>query len=137
MVHWPAYTCPRCAQVHRDIRPGRLGLFTRRCECGARLPRAGVAGCPAPECRLPALPGIRYRRTRVPSRDVRIPSFGDRSAGKTRFLYAALNSLMQSAEQEGVTISFPDPEAEYQVARGLEAIRSGQDCPGHPRLRWR
>ncbi len=62
-------------------------------------------------------------------RDVRIPIFGDSSAGKTRFLYAALNSLMQSAEQEGVTISFPDPELEKQVALGLEAIRSGQDTP--------
>ena len=38
MTPWPAYTCPRCAQVHRDIRPGRLGLFTRRCKCGLRLP---------------------------------------------------------------------------------------------------
>jgi hypothetical protein len=36
---------------------------------------------------------------------------------------------MQSAEQAGVTISFPNPEAEHQVARGLEAIRSGQDTP--------
>jgi len=125
---WPAYRCPRCAQVHRDIRPGRLGLFTRRCECGLRLPtRASRAArrlsAVCQRCRHPlsAGPGV--------VRDVRIPIFGDRSAGKTRFLYAALNSLMQNAQQAGITISFPDPEAEHQVAVGLEAIRSGQDTP--------
>ena len=125
---WPAYRCPGCAQVHRDIRPGRLGLFTRRCECGLRLPtRASRAArrlnAVCQRCRHPLSvgPGV--------IRDVRIPIFGDRSAGKTRFLYAALNSLMQSADQAGITISFPDPEAEHQLAVGLEAIRSGQDTP--------
>ena len=128
MAPRPVFTCPWCARVHRDIRPGRLGLFTRRCECGMRLPtrapqaaRQLTALCPRCWRPLWAGPGV--------IRDVWVPIFGDRSAGKTRFLYAALNSLLQSAEQAGVTISFPDPGAEYHVALGLEAIRSGHDMP--------
>ena len=35
---WPAYQCPACAAWHRDIRPGKLGLILRRCQCGRRLP---------------------------------------------------------------------------------------------------
>ena len=123
----PAYVCPSCGQIHQDIRPGRLGLFTRPCECGTRLPtlawRASrLLSAVCQHCRypLPAHAGVN---------DVWIPIFGDRSAGKTRFLYAALNSLMQSAEQGGITVSFPDRKSEYQATQGLQEIRSGWDKP--------
>lgn len=35
---WPAYQCPGCLSLHHDVRPGRLGLFFRRCQCGTRFP---------------------------------------------------------------------------------------------------
>src|SRR6185437_6563080 len=33
-----AYQCSRCLRLHRDLRPGHLGLIFRRCNCGVLLP---------------------------------------------------------------------------------------------------
>ena len=58
---------------------------------------------------------------------MRIPVFGDISAGKTRFLYAALNSLMQTAQRAGLDVSFPDETSREQAEFGLNVIRSGRE----------
>ena len=123
---WPAYQCPTCLRPHHDVRPGRLGLLVRRCECGTHLPtRASRAAwkvtslcqrCGAP---LPEGGGA--------VRDVRIPVFGDISAGKTRFLYASLNSLMQTAQRAGLDVSFPDQASREMAEFGLSVIRSGRE----------
>ena len=73
--HGAAATCPRCREVtrlpglplwfaacegiHRDLRPGRLGVWWRRCQCDERLPstvlRAASAMTPVcPACEIPA-----------------------------------------------------------------------------------
>jgi hypothetical protein len=126
LTPWPAYRCPGCSSLHRDIRPGRLGLFTRRCECGTPLPTMPLRAAwrLTPVCQrcgedLPSGAGA--------VRDIRIPIFGDTSAGKTRFLYAALNSLMLTARQAGIAVSFLDQVSEEKADLGLDLIRSGQD----------
>jgi Double-GTPase 2 len=123
---WPAYQCPGCSRLHHDIRPGMLGLLTRRCECGAHLPtlasRAGwrlTAVCKRCNRPLPKGTGA--------VRDLRIPIFGDKSAGKTRFLYASLNSLVLTAQEAGLAIDYPDQESQDQAGLGLDIIHSGQD----------
>jgi hypothetical protein len=125
---WPAYQCPGCSMLHHDVRPGRLGLFFRRCECGTRSPtmasRAAwrmTAVCKRTDCQQPLAEGAGAVR------DIRIPIFGDTSAGKTRFLYASLNSLMLTAQQAQIPVSFPDRSSQDQADLGLDLIRSGQD----------
>lgn len=120
---WPAYECPGCGQPHRDVRPGRLGVFFRRCECGAHLPvRASRAAWRVtPACQrcgasLPAGAGA--------ARDIRVPVFGDISAGKTRFLYASLNSLVAVAAKADLDVTFPDKSSREQAEFGLGVIRS-------------
>ena len=87
-----------------------------------------AAGRLAPAGHLPA------RRVRAASpqgagavRDTRIVIFGDTSAGKTRFLYASLNSLITATEPAPPPVEFTDGESGRQVELGLTAIRSGQD----------
>jgi Double-GTPase 2 len=128
---WPAYRCPGCSALHRDMRPGRLGLIMRRCECGAMLPtmalRAGwrlKAACQ--RCRKALPPGAGAIR------DVRITVFGDAAAGKTRFLHAALSSLNATAQRAGIALDFVDQSSREQVESGLERLRSGQDTPRTP-----
>ena len=123
VTQWPAYRCPRCQRAHHDVRPGRLGLFVRRCECGNHLPTLASRAA----WRLTAL----CQRCGEPMtdgagavRDIRIPVFGDISAGKTRFLYASLNSLMKSGHLD---VSFPDEGSRELADFGLGVIRSGQD----------
>jgi hypothetical protein len=122
----PAYQCPRCGKLHRDVRPGRLGLLARRCDCGALLPTmvlraAWHLDAVCQRCGEPLSVGSAVMR------DVRIPIFGDTSAGKTRFLYAALDSLSAIASQAGTGFSFPDADSAKAAKIALDLIRSGQD----------
>jgi hypothetical protein len=123
---WPAYQCPACHRLHHDVQPGRLGVFFRRCACGTHLPmRASRAAwqvtpvCKRCEASLPAGAGA--------VRDIRVPVFGDISAGKTRFLYASLNSLMATANQAKLDVTFPDKDSQEQAEFGLGVIRSGRE----------
>ena len=122
----PAYRCPGCPRLHRDIRPGRLGLIFRRCECGTLLPTMVLRAAWRLEavcqrCQEPLRPGSAVLR------DVRIPVFGDTSAGKTRFLYAALDSLIDTARRAGLPLDFPDRESREAADVALDLIRSGKD----------
>lgn len=87
----PSFRCanPKCSLVHRDVSPGPLGLRTRICECGERLPltvaaatKRLVAVCPFCEKDLPA--GSGGRRVAV------VPVFGSVGTGKTQFLASAI-----------------------------------------------
>jgi hypothetical protein len=122
---WPAYVCPGCGERHRDVRPGRLGVLWRRCECGAHLPvRASRAAwrvtpvCQRCGAAMPAGAGA--------VRDIRVPVFGDISAGKTRFLYASLNSLVAVAARAALDVTYPDKGSQEQAEFGLGVIRSGR-----------
>lgn len=126
VTQWPAYQCPTCSHSHRDVRPGRLGLLTRRCECGRHLPvmalRAAwriTAVCQRCGASLPPGAGA--------VRDIRIPLFGDISAGKTRFLFASLNSVMRTSRQVRLAVSFPDKDSRELAEFGLNVIRSGRE----------
>ncbi len=128
VTQWPAYRCPSCARPHHDINPGKLGTFARRCACGASFPtlasRAAwrtIAECKRCKKALPEGSGA--------VRDIRIPVFGDTNAGKTRFLYASLNSLMDDAERAGIPITFPDQAIGEEVRRGREVVVAGQNTP--------
>jgi hypothetical protein len=126
VTSWPAYQCPSCERPHHDVRPGRLGLLTRRCQCGRHLPtmasRAGWRLTPlCQRCGTPMLEGAGAVR------DIRIPVFGDISAGKTRFLYASLNSLMMTARQARLDLSFPDKDSSDLAEFGLSVIRSSRE----------
>jgi hypothetical protein len=128
---WPAYRCPRCSNLHRDLRPGRLGLIVRRCECGTVLPTMNLraasrlrAACQ--RCRRPLPPGAGAVR------DVRISIFGDPAAGKTRFLYAALSSIRATAEGAGLAFEFPGQSSEDRAEAGVGRIESRQDTAKTP-----
>jgi hypothetical protein len=128
VTSWPAYRCPGCSALHRDVRPGRLGLIVRRCDCGTLLPTMTLrAAWPlkavCQRCRRPLSPGAGAVR------DLRISIVGDPAAGKTQFLFAALSSLMSTAERAGIALGFPDQSSREQAEIGLQRIGSGLD-PG-------
>lgn len=126
VTQWPAYQCPGCQRRHHDVRPGRLGLLVRRCVCGTYLVTMAsrTAWQVTPLCQRcgaelpPGAGGVR---------DIRVPVFGDISAGKTRFLYASLSSLMQTARRAGMEVSFPDEGSGKLAEFGLGVIASGRE----------
>lgn len=95
----PSFRCsnPECAEVHRDVAPGRLGIRTRICGCGETLPLtvAGATGqlsaiCPFCDSALPKGSGSR--------RVVVVPVFGSVGVGKTQFLATSAVSLLSLGE---------------------------------------
>ena len=110
VMPWPAYRCPACSKLHRDLRPGQLGLFARRCDCGTLLPTMVLRAA----WRLPAVCQKCAKPLRAGSgalRDIRILIFGDTSAGKTRFLYAGAGQPGQTTGRAPIPIGFPDDES--------------------------
>src|SRR5882724_357339 len=92
----PAYQCRRCGSLHRDLRPGLLGVVHRRCGCGAQLPttvtragRSSVLAAACPLCGAALHPGAGA------ATDVRVPVFGAPSAGKTHLVTAAVVGLLR------------------------------------------
>ena len=100
-VTWlPAYRChqddddtgedetAKCGAIHRDLRPGRLGVWIHRCRCGKALPttisRAGRALTPVcSNCSRPL-----YKQAGLVP-DARIALSGGPGVGKTQLLMRA------------------------------------------------
>ncbi|WP_412542648.1 hypothetical protein R8Z50_09210 [Longispora sp. K20-0274] len=134
----PAYRCPGCDRLHRDLRPGRLGVLWRHCGCGATLPTTVLRAARAlePVCQKcgAALHGDAALAT-----DVRIPVFGAPRAGKTRFIMAGLVGL---SARPGSPITPADPDsgrafAEYAatIGGGDSTAQTGRALPAAVTLR--
>ncbi len=131
VAEWPAYACPGpgCGQLHYDVMPGDLGTLYRKCgACGTTFPtlpsRAAwhaQAICKRHECHQPLPEGAGA----VP--DIRVPVFGDMAAGKTRFLYASLNSLLIDLDSARVKHDYLDDFSRDEAERRLKAIRANEN----------
>ncbi|GAB3408074.1 TRAFAC clade GTPase domain-containing protein [Flindersiella endophytica] len=122
----PAYKCFTCGELHRDLRPGVLGVLSRYCACGTRLPttvlRAGhrlQAICQ--KCGAPLHSGAAV------ATDVRIPVFGAPMAGKTRLIMAGAVSLRRLAASDGSALhtELPDEHSKQAYAHFESTIDSG------------
>jgi len=108
----PAYRCG-CGDLHRDIRPGKLGVLWRRCggrgeTCGALLPTTVLRAARkmTPVCQRC---GTDLHANAAVATDIRIPVFGATMAGKTRLIAAALVLLKDAA---GGRAAFVDRDSE-------------------------
>ncbi|MFE5791844.1 hypothetical protein ACFQ8C_04615 [Streptomyces sp. NPDC056503] len=101
-----AHRCPQCTtEVHRELRPGRYGVFRHACRCGARLPSSlltGRARVPAecPACDRPLPPSL--ATTRV----VHVPLIGASSSGKTMLMAAVVAGLRSWAASGALTLDY-------------------------------
>ena len=120
-VTWlPAYRCPGpgpCKIIHRDLRPGRLGVWQRRCQCTEYLPttvlRAASILTPiCPNCSAPL-----YEQAGVVP-DARIALSGGPAAGKTQLLMQAI------AEMTNPSAAWPWEPADDDTARWLRKAQN-------------
>ena len=129
----PAYACPGpgCSELHYDVMPGDLGTFYRKCgACGTTFPtlpsRAAwhaQAVCKRKECHQPLPEGSGAVR------DIRVPVFGDMAAGKTRFLYASLNSLLLDLDRAGIKHDYLDNFSRSEAESRLKTLRANEIFP--------
>jgi hypothetical protein len=131
----PAYQCtgPHPAAdphhgLHRDLRPGRLGVLWRRCACGTRLPTTVLRAA----WRLPArcpLCGEPLHRGAAVHTDVRVPVFGAASAGKTHLIMGTLVNLMRATGPPGVELKLADERSAHTYQGHLAVFDSGGSAP--------
>jgi hypothetical protein len=117
---YPAYRCPGCGELHRDIRPGPYGLVMRTCKCGERLPTllligAGRLTAVCQQCGndLPAGFGT--------APEIFIPVFGSANAGKTRLIFMLAMAFEQMAAEGRISL-INDDETERRLAAIRESL---------------
>lgn len=129
----PSYQCPNssCTWIHRDVRPGPLGIINRRCGCGTRMPatvgRAAkrlVTVCPYCSEVVPQGSGTR--------RVLPIPVIGSVGAGKTQFLSSGVVELESRATSMSGSLAPISPIAEQFLATAAAVISSGSNVTKTP-----
>jgi hypothetical protein len=101
----PGYHCsnPDCNVIHYTMLPGPLGLFTRRCSCGTRLPNTVSAAAKrldtvCPFCGESLAGGSGARQT------VQVALIGSIGAGKSKFIDAVIVELTRVMHDIGGSI---------------------------------
>ncbi len=123
----PSYLCTNtgCLVIHRDLTPGPLGIFRRRCACQTTIPatvRTGgqhlVAVCPTCRRELPKGSGTRQVMF--------LPVIGAVASGKTQFLSAAVMSIADQVDAHGGEFTPISPVARAFLKAAEAAIRTGR-----------
>jgi Double-GTPase 2 len=133
----PAYRCGgSCDVLHRDIRPGRLGVLWRRCRCGTTLPmtvlratRASAPFCPACRAQLAEQAGV------LP--DARIAISGGPGVGKTQLLMTATAAMSSDGESPGTWQPADEDDTRWMrdaKARLPRVMECGPQRTGEPTL---
>lgn len=92
----PAYKCPGCGTVHKDLKPGKAGLFVARCQCGRFLPCAILSG----RSRLETLcPECGRGLVASNAKEHTIILLGGNTSGKTAFLASFYKTYTLVAEK--------------------------------------
>ena len=128
-VFYPGYVCPRpgCGHRHRDVRPGRFGIFRRRCQCGEPMSTLLLLGsarmtafCPHEDCGG----SLEHRPGEAP--EIVLPFFGARGAGKTRLLLSMVTQLQLWTERGKLRAEFGDSVTSSELGEASEVLRSGR-----------
>jgi hypothetical protein len=130
----PTFRCD-CGRLHRDLRPGALGVLFRRCACGRRLPTTVVratallpAVCPLCGGPLPSGSGGLT--------DIRVPVIGPVSAGKSRFVAAAMLALERYVRSVDGAFSAADDDSARALSAGADLVmaqaQTVKTSPLHP-----
>ncbi len=125
-VTYPEYECSGdgCTRRHKDVRPGRYGIFRRRCRCGTKLPTLLMLGstkldayCPHAGCQR----SMEHRPGEA--REIVLPFFGAAGAGKTRLMYGIV-TLLRSAD--GLEAEFADSATMTELSEIRLLLASGR-----------
>jgi hypothetical protein len=130
---YPAYR-HGCDRLHHDIRPGRYGVFRRRCQCGATMPTLILLGSYRLNayCVHAKTCGRQMSDETGRFREVVLPLLGGRAAGKTRLMAAMLVALNEAAGSTATS----DGEVRLRLANqettvAYEVLRTVLDDDGY------
>jgi len=127
-IGYPAYRCPNCGALHRDVRPGRYGVLSRRCSCDEQtLPTLLLLGshrltafCPHPGC------GVQLADASGTTTEVLLPIVGGQNVGKTRLLTVIVKTLQDNAANGGPALDFADQTSSRRIDLLQPAVLAGE-----------
>jgi hypothetical protein len=119
----PVYVCPGCGAEHRDLVPGRWGVFRRECQCeGVSLPTTVLGGRQRVPQRCPnghPMSGlIGFAET------LRVALVAGPSAGKTTFLAAAMLEFEEIAAEKRLAVDVLE-ESSAAYGKVVGGLRQG------------
>jgi Double-GTPase 2 len=119
----PVYVCPSCGAEHRDLVPGRWGVFRRECQCeGVSLPTTVLGGRQRVPQRCPnghPMSGlIGFAET------LRIALVAGPSAGKTTYLAAAMLEFEEIAAEKRLAVDVLE-ESSTAYGKVVGGLRQG------------
>jgi hypothetical protein len=123
----PSYLCTNtgCLVMHRDLTPGPLGIFRRRCACQTTIPstvRQGgkhlVAVCQSCRRELPKGSGTRQIMF--------LPVIGAVASGKTQYLSGALVSIADRVNAAGGELTPISPVSRSFLKAAEAAVTTGR-----------
>lgn len=120
----PIYICPNCNREHTRLWPSRYGIFYHRCVCGEKLPTLHWLGrknvdriCPT--CRRSMTSAIGW------DTNFHIPIVGGPSAGKSHFLVASTQQLMDEyGPKHQLRVDLADERFREDYQRNIDILRS-------------
>ena len=128
----PAYRCagshPAGVNLHRVLRPGRLGVLRRRCSCGILLPTTVLRAA----YRLKAvcqMCGQPLHDAAGVAADVRVPVFGAAASGKTHLIMGGLVALLRHNGTQGVEVKMADSVSEKTYSQYRDWTEQGLSPP--------
>lgn len=109
----PGYRCSGCSRIHRLLQPGALGIVSRTCACGTKLPTTATKAaaqhlevvCPYCDAELGTTAGSRPT--------VLVPVIGHVGVGKTTFFASAVTGMSQVAQASGGSFNPTNPAAQH------------------------
>jgi len=132
---YPVYACPNpeCRARHKDVRPGRYGVLRRRCTCGTRIPTLLLLGshrlaayCTDANC------GKSMSDAVGRSKELIVPLFGGRSAGKTQLMSTMMMSMAEEMTKNGTPFRTADKFTTDKFETQSTVLQSGRYISSTP-----
>lgn len=132
-VRYPHYACPgmNCAELHREIRPGRYGILRRRCRCGTQMKtlllfRSSQMAALCPSCGR----SLEHRPGEV--REIVLPFLGATGSGKSRLLLSMITQLQAWSDQGRFMAEPGDATTAKELEIAKQVLRSGSSTTATP-----
>lgn len=118
----PIYLCPDCGVEHTRLLPSKYGIWTRTCECGAKLPTTVLSGRSHLESLCPYCNGELEIGAHT---EIWIPVIGGPSAGKTCLINMAISQIDEEvAPACGLNFEYR-PNGDDLYEQNMQAIEAG------------
>jgi hypothetical protein len=125
-ISLPIFICPNCQRRHSQLHPNTFGIWSHRCECQTKLPILDHFGRHKLVRRCPKCNNIINSHIGQ-NTNIHMPVIGGPSAGKTHYIVASTNELMNTyTEKHKYHFSFTEEHHKADFERNREKLTSGQ-----------